>query len=190
MNRYNPVHEDAMVADENGTHVRYEDHAAALTAERANTDTANAAAVTAYAKVRELEALLDTAKSALAAERLKFAALLDGAKAAVLAERAKFAAFADEKGEPRSHCINCGTWWDRKERCPLCMGTHAEMVATKQAAEAAELQRLRETENAAAERHIEDANLGTPEQASASFAAWVKVRDERMAFEKKIGGGT
>jgi hypothetical protein len=43
--------------------------AAALTAERANTDTANAAAVTAYARVRELEALLDTAKSALAAER-------------------------------------------------------------------------------------------------------------------------
>jgi hypothetical protein len=35
MNRYNPVHEDAMVADENGTHVRYEDHAAALRAERA-----------------------------------------------------------------------------------------------------------------------------------------------------------
>jgi hypothetical protein len=47
----------------------------------------------------------------------------------------KFAAFADEKGEPRSHCINCGTWWDRKERCPLCMGTHAEMAAAKQAAE-------------------------------------------------------
>jgi len=35
MNRYNPVHEDAMVADENGTHVRYEDHAAAIAAERA-----------------------------------------------------------------------------------------------------------------------------------------------------------
>lgn len=47
----------------------------------------------------------------------------------------KFAAFADENGEPKSHCINCGTWWDRKERCPLCMGTHAEMVATEQAAE-------------------------------------------------------
>ncbi len=97
--------------------------AAALTAERANTDTANAAAVTAYAKVRELEALLDTAKSALAGERVK-------------------------------------------------------------------LERLRKLEESAADRHIEDANLGTPEQASASFAAWVKVRDERMAFEKTIGGGT
>ena len=74
---------------------------AALAAERANTDTANAAAVNAYAKVRELEALLDTAKSALAAERVKFAALLDGAKAAVLAERAKFAAFVGPDGEPR-----------------------------------------------------------------------------------------
>jgi len=57
--------------------------------------------------------------------------------AALTAEREKFAAFADENGEPKSHCINCGTWWDRKERCPLCMGTHAEMVATEQAAEAA-----------------------------------------------------
>lgn len=57
--------------------------------------------------------------------------------AALTAERERFAAFADENGEPKSHCINCGTWWDRKERCPLCMGTHAEMVATEQAAEAA-----------------------------------------------------
>jgi hypothetical protein len=65
-----------------------------------------------------------------------------------------------------------------------------DIYALLDPADAAELQRLRETENAAANRHIEDANLGTPEQASASFAAWVKVRDERMAFEKKIGGGT
>lgn len=57
--------------------------AAALTAERTLTETANASAVNAYAKVRELEALLD------------------GAKAAVELQRAKFAAFADEKGEPR-----------------------------------------------------------------------------------------
>jgi hypothetical protein len=56
-------------------------------------------------------------------------------------------------------------------------------------ADAAELERLRKVEDEAANRHIEDANLGTPEQASASFAAWVKVRDERIAFEKKIGGG-
>lgn len=58
--------------------------ASALRAERENTDAANAAAVNAYAKVRELEALLDGAKSALAAER------------------AKFAAFAGPDGEPRN----------------------------------------------------------------------------------------
>ena len=28
ISRYNPVHEDAMVADEDGTHVRYADHTA------------------------------------------------------------------------------------------------------------------------------------------------------------------
>jgi hypothetical protein len=60
--------------------------AAALRAERENTETANAAAVNAYAKVRELEALLDTAKSALAGERAKLE---------------KFAAFAGPDGEPR-----------------------------------------------------------------------------------------
>jgi hypothetical protein len=67
---------------------------------------------------------------------------------------------------------------------------NADIYALLDPADAAELQRLRKVEESAADRHIEDANLGTPEQASASFAPWVKVRDERIAFEKKIGGGT
>ena len=84
--------------------VAWEDIAAALRAERENTDAANAAAVNAYAKVRELEALLDGAKSALAAER------------------AKFAAFADKNGEPRKVPLTADGklivepsevwWWD------------------------------------------------------------------------------
>jgi hypothetical protein len=67
-------------------------------------------------------------------------------------------------------------------------GSHIYMLLDP--ADAAELARLRKVEESAANRHIEDASLGTPEQASASFAAWVKVRDERIDFEKKIGGGT
>jgi hypothetical protein len=69
------VTSDLVVQHEQGMWVRYEDHAAALTAERSLTDTANAAAVNAYAKVRELEALLAGAKAAVLAERAKFAAV-------------------------------------------------------------------------------------------------------------------
>jgi hypothetical protein len=56
--------------------------------------------------------------------------------------------------------------------------------------DAAELQRLREAEDAAAEHHIEDVGLGTPEEASKSFDVWREAHAARIAFEKKIGGVT
>jgi hypothetical protein len=99
----------------------------------------------------------------------------------------RYVAVSREADAKSTRCYTSDAYFD--VTYPTKAYQACDIYALLDPADAAELERLRKVEESAADRHIEDANLGTPEQASASFAAWVKVRDERIAFEKKIGGG-